>query len=106
MGHAVAGCLTGTVFLAILAHVARTSGALDQGNVRLAFLPAVAALAFVPRRPVPAADPDHAVPAWVAPACHLLLAAPVLALTCWAQLRIMAYTIPPHALGHAPPSTR
>ena len=99
----ITGCLAGTVFLAIQAHVARTSGwLLSQGNVRLALLPALAALAFVPRaafRPLTQTTP---VPAWVAPACHLLLAVPVLALTCWAQLRVMAYTIPPHALGHAP----
>jgi hypothetical protein len=99
----IAGCLTGTAFLAIQAHVARTSGwQLQQGNVRLALLPAVAAVAFVPRaafRPLTQTTP---IPAWVAPACHLLLAAPILAVTCWAQLRIMAYTIPQHALGHAP----
>jgi hypothetical protein len=65
-------------------------------------LPAVAAVAFVPRaafRPLTQTTP---IPAWVAPACHLLLAAPILAVTCWVQLRIMAYTIPPHAIGHAP----
>jgi hypothetical protein len=99
----ITGCMAGTVFLAIQAHVARTSGwQLHQGNVRLALLPAVAALAFVPRaasRPLTQTTP---VPAWVAPACHLLLAAPVMALTCWAQLRVMACTIPPHELGHAP----
>jgi hypothetical protein len=99
----ITGCLTGTVYLAVLAHVAQTSGwLLSQGTVRLAFLPAVAALAFVPRvpfRPVTQAVP---VPAWVAPAGHLLLAVPVLAATCWAQLRIMTYTIPPHTLGHPP----
>jgi hypothetical protein len=38
----------------------------------------------------------------VAPAGHLLLAAPILAVTCWAQLRIMVQTIPPHTLGHPP----
>lgn len=99
----IAGCLAGTVFLAIQAHVARSSGwLLSQGNVRLALLPPVAALAFVPRaafRPLTQTTP---IPAWVAPACHLLLAAPILAVTCWAQLRIMAYTIPSHVLGHAP----
>jgi len=97
------GCLAGTVFLAVLAHVAGTSrGPLDQGTVRLAFLPAVAALAFllrIPFRPLTQATP---VPAWVAPAGHLLLAAPVLAVTCWAQLRIVARTIPPHTVGHPP----
>jgi len=97
------GCLVGTAFLAIQAHVARTSGwQLHQGNVRLALLPAVAALAFVPRaafRPLSLTTP---IPSWLAPAGHLVLAAPVLALTCWAQLRVMAYTLPQHALGPAP----
>jgi hypothetical protein len=99
----VTGCLAGAVLLAIQAHVARTSGwQLSQGNVRLALLPAVAALAFVPRaafRPLTQTTP---VPSWVAPAGHLLLAAPILAVTCWAQLRLMAYTLPQHALGPAP----
>lgn len=99
----ITGCLAGTVFLAIQAHVARTSGwQLRQGNVRLALLPAVAALAFVPRaafRPLTQTTP---VPAWVVPACHQLLAAPIIALTCWTQLRVMACTIPPHTLGHLP----
>lgn len=99
----LAGCLAGTVYLAILAHVAKTSGwLLDQGNVRLAFLPAVAALAFVPRVPFRSLTQVTPVPAWVAPAGHLLLASPILAVTCWAQLRIMTHTIPPHILGHPP----
>ena len=99
----LAGCLAGTAYLAILAHVAKTSGwLLDQGNVRLAFLPAVAALAFVSRVPFRSLTQATPVPAWVAPAGHLLLAAPILAVTCWAQLRIMAHTIPPHILGHPP----
>lgn len=99
----VTGCLAGTVFLAVLARVADTSGGpLDQGTVRLAFLPAVAALAFVPRVPFRPLTQAVPVPAWVAPAGHLLLAVPVLAATCWAQLGIMAQTVPPHALGHPP----
>jgi len=99
----ITGCLAGTVFLAVLAHVAETSrGPLDQGAVRLAFLPAVAALAFVPRVPFRPLTQAVPVPAWVAPAGHLLLAVPVLAATCWAQLRITAQTIPPHTLGHPP----
>jgi hypothetical protein len=99
----ITGCLAGTVFLAIQAHVARTSGwQLSQGNVRLALLPAVAALGFVPRaafRPLTHTTP---VPSWVAPAGHLLLASPILAVTCWAQLRLAAYTLPQHTLGPAP----
>jgi hypothetical protein len=99
----ITGCLAGTVCLAVLAHLAGAPRSpLGPGAVRFAFLPAVAALAFVPRaqfRPLTQATP---VPAWVAPAGHLLLAAPILAATCWAQLRIMAYTFPQHALGHPP----
>jgi len=99
----ISGCLAGTAFLAVMAHVADTSHSpLGAGTVRLAFLPAVAALAFVlraPFRPVTQATP---VPDWVAPAGHILLAAPVLAVTCWAQLRIMAHTVPPRTLSHLP----
>jgi hypothetical protein len=99
----ITGCLAGTIYPAVQAHVAETSGRLlDHGTVRLAFLPAVAALAFVPCIPFRPLTQAVPVPAWVAPAGHLLLAIPVLAATCWAQLRIMAQTIPPHALGHPP----
>ena len=99
----ITGCLAGTAFLAVMARVADISHwTLSQGTVHLAFLPAVAALAFVlraPFRPVTQATP---VPAWVAPAGHIVLAAPVLAITCWAQLRIMAHTIPAHTLSRPP----
>ena len=99
----ITGCLAGTLYLAIMAHVASTSHSpLGQGYVRFASLPAVAALAFVPRaqfRPLTQTTP---VPAWVTPVGQLLLAAPVLAVTCWAQLRIVAHAIPPHAIGHPP----
>jgi hypothetical protein len=97
------GCLAGTAFLAVMARVAVTSHApLDPGTARLAFLPAIAALAFVlraPFRPVTQATP---VPAWLAPVGHIVLAAPVLAVTCWAQLRIVAHSIPPSALSQLP----
>jgi hypothetical protein len=99
------GCLAGTAYLAVMAHFAGSSHSpLAQGDVRLAFLPAVAALAFVPYipfRPLTQATP---VPAWVAPAGHLLLAVPVLAVTCWAQLRLVTHTIPPPAHGRPPAS--
>ena len=99
----ITGCLAGTAFLAVMARFAGTSQSpLDLGTVRLAFLPAIAALAFVlhaPFRPLTQATP---VPAWVAPAGHIALAAPVLAVTCWAQLRIVAHTISPHTLSHPP----
>lgn len=98
----LSGCLAGIAYLAILASVNSNSQPLDQGNVRLAFLPVVAALAFVPRtpfRPLPQTTP---VPAWLAPVGHLLLAAPVVALTCWAQLLIVTHTVPTRVIGHPP----
>jgi hypothetical protein len=99
----IAGCLAGTAILAVVAHFADSAHwSLSQTAVRTAFLPAIAGLAFVPRtwfRPLTHATP---VPARVAPAGHILLAAPVLAVTCWAQLRIMNHTIPPSALGQSP----
>jgi hypothetical protein len=99
----ITGCLAGTGYLAIIAHVAGASHApLGPGSLRLAFLPAVAALAFVTRAPCRPLTQTTPVPAWVVPAGHLLLAALVMTVTCWAQLRIIAHTIPPHALGHPP----
>jgi hypothetical protein len=97
------GCLAGSVYLAVMAHIADTSHwPLGQGYVRLAFLPAVAGLAFILRAPFRPLTQSTPVPAWVAPAAHLLLAAPVLAVTCCAQLRIMTDTISPHMLRHPP----
>jgi hypothetical protein len=91
----IAGCLTGTAVLAVVAHVADSAHwQLSQGAVRFAFAPAVAALAFLPRawfRPVTWATP---VPAWVAQTGLIVLAVPVLAVTCWMQLLITARTIP------------
>jgi hypothetical protein len=99
----VTGCLAGTGYLAVMSHIAETSHwLLAQGYVRLAFLPAVAALAFAlsaPFRPLTQTTP---VPAWVTPAGHLVLAAPVLAATCWAQLHIMTSAIPPYTFRHPP----
>ena len=99
----ITGCLAGTVYLAIMAQVASASHSpLGQGSVRLAFLPAVAALAFVSRAPFRPLTQTTPVPAWVAPAGHVLLATPILTATCWAQLRITAHTIPAHTLSHPP----
>ena len=98
----LSGCVVGTAILALMAHNARNSlSPLNHSAVHVAFLPAVAVLAFVlnaPFRPLTQATP---VPAWVTPAGYLLLAAPVLAVTCWAQLGLMDYSMPP-AAGHAP----
>jgi hypothetical protein len=98
----LAGCLAGTVYLAIMTRLAGTSQPLGQGNLRLAFLPAIAALAFVPRAPFRPLTLITPVPAWTAPAGHVLLAAPIVGLTCWAQLRISASTIPAHVLERPP----
>jgi hypothetical protein len=102
-GTLLAGCLAGTVYLAIFAHVAKNSGWLvGQGNVRLAFLPAVAVMSFVVRGPFRPLTQAVPVPSWVTPAGHLLLAAPILAATCWAQLCIMTQSIPAQTVGHPP----
>jgi hypothetical protein len=99
----IIGCLAGTAFLAVMARVADTSHApLGLATARLAFLPAIAALAFIPRIPFRPLTQVTPVPAWLAPAGHIALAAPVLAVTCWAQLRIVAHTIPPRTLSHPP----
>ncbi len=67
----VAGCASGTLVLALMAHFAGHSP-LNQDNVRLTFLPAVGALAFVPHvqfRPVIQTAP---IPTWIAPAGQVL----------------------------------
>jgi hypothetical protein len=100
----ISGCLASLAYLAVLAHFAHAPRPpLDPEAVRLAFLPAVAALAFVPRTPFRPLAQATPVPAWVAPAGHLLLAAPILAATCWAQLGIIASTVPAHTPGPLPP---
>jgi hypothetical protein len=103
-GAVLAGCLAGLVYLAILAHFADAAGSpLDYGSVRLAFLPAAAALAFALRTPFRPLTQVTPLPAWLAQVGQLLLAAPVLAVTCWGELRIVAYTVPPHAIGYRLP---
>jgi hypothetical protein len=97
------GCLAGTVVLAVVAHSADASHwQLSQAAVRYAFLPAIAALAYVPRAPFRPLTQATPMPAWVGPVGHILLAAPVLALTCWTQLLIMAHTVPAGAKGDLP----
>lgn len=91
----IIGCLLGLIYLVTLAHAADSAHwSLSQGNMRLAFVPAIAALAFVVRAPLRPLAQTTPVPVWVAPAGYLLLAAPVLAATCWAELRIVAHTVP------------
>jgi hypothetical protein len=95
----LAGCATGTVLLAALGQTSRAP--LDQGTVRLTFLPAVAALAFVPRPPSQGLAETAPLPTWVTSAAQTLLAVPTVAITCWIQLMIMKTTIPVGA-GHPP----
>jgi hypothetical protein len=97
----IGGCLAGLGYLAVMACFAG-SQPLDYGSVRLTFVPAVAALAFVPRAPFRPLAQTVPVPAWVAQSGQLALAAPVLAVTCWAQLRIIAHAFPPPAVIHRP----
>jgi hypothetical protein len=99
----IIGCLAGTGYLAVMAHVADSARwLLGSGYVREAFLPAIAGLGFVVRAPFRPLTQVTPVPAWVSPASHLLLAAPILAATCWAQLRIAAHNIAALTLGHPP----
>lgn len=99
----ITGCLAGTGYLALMAHVADSAHwLLGSGYVREAFLPAIAGLAFVVRAPFRPLTQVTPVRAWVTPASHLLLAAPILAATCWAQLRIAAHNTVTLTLGHPP----
>jgi hypothetical protein len=94
----IVGCLAGLTYLAILAHAADTAHwSLGEGYVRFAFVPAIAALAFVVRTPLRPLTQTTPVPVWAAPVGYLLLATPVLAVTCWADLSIVAHTVLHHA---------
>lgn len=97
----LAGCASGTVVLAVMAHFAGHSP-LNQDNVRMTFLPAVGAVAFVPHVHFRPAVQTTAVPTWIAPAGQVLLALPVVALTCWLQLGLMASTYPAHFADRLP----
>lgn len=98
----ITGCLVGTGYLAIMAHVADSAHwLLGLGYIREAFIPAVGALAFVVRAPFRPLTQVTPVPAWVTPVGHVLLAAPILAATCWVQLRIAAHNAA-LTLGHPP----
>jgi hypothetical protein len=90
-----AGCLTGTAVLALLAYFAGTSHTpLNQTTVRLTLLPAVAALTFVPHTPLRPLAQTTPLPTSIASATQVLLAVPVLVVTSWVQLVIMAHTHP------------
>jgi hypothetical protein len=94
-GPLLGGCLSGLALLALLAYVAdRSHSPLDQTQVRLTFVPALAGLAFVARAPVRPLAVAAPMPAWVTPAGQLLLAGPVLAATVALQLGLVAHTSP------------
>jgi hypothetical protein len=97
----LAGCGGGTAVLALLTRFASQT-ALDQNTVRMTFLPAVAALAFVPHVHFRPLSQVTAVPSPIIAAGQTLLALPVLAVTCWVQLRLMAGTVPANAAGRLP----
>jgi hypothetical protein len=97
----IAGCASGTLTLAIMAHFADHT-AISQSTVRVTLLPALAAFAFVPHvhfRPLVQTTP---LPIWIMPAGQVLLALPLLALTCWLQLLLMSSTVPPQSRQHLP----
>jgi hypothetical protein len=99
----ICGCLTGTGFLVLMAHLTHGSHmTLSQGTARFAFLPVAAALAFLLRRSFRPLIQVTPVPAWVTQAAHVLLATPFLGATCWLQLRILASTFPTVAEVHPP----
>lgn len=99
----VAGCLAATAVLWLLRYVAATNhSSVDQDTMRFTVLPVVAALAFVPRtafRPLIDTTP---VPAWLAPAGQIMLAVPVVAVTCWVQLLLIRPQNPSGVITHLP----
>jgi hypothetical protein len=86
----LAGCCAGTGLTAALALLA---GSLQQPLalgifIRAAFVPVLAAAAFLPADPVRQLTGALPARAWLTPAMRLALALPVLAGTCWAELRL------------------
>ncbi|MGH9123594.1 MAG: hypothetical protein ACRDZ8_02570 [Acidimicrobiales bacterium] len=99
-----AGCASGTGLLLVLAHLSHASHLpLNQDTVRIGFLPPVMALAFVLRAPGRVVSQAAPLPAWLPPAGQICLVVPVLVVTGWVQLHIMASTVSRGAL-HPPPA--
>lgn len=91
----VSGCAAGTLLLDLIAHLMHAShGTVDQNTLRLTFLTAVAALAFVPKAPSKPVSQAVPVPGWIGPAGQILLSLPVIAATAWVQLRIIGVGLP------------
>jgi hypothetical protein len=98
-----AGCGAGTAALALLAYFAGTSHTpLDQTTVRLTLLPAAAALTFVPHPPLRPLAQTSPLPTSILAVTQVVLAVPVLVVTSWVQLVIMAHTHPANARHHLP----
>lgn len=94
----LAGCLSGTVLVEVMAHVLHMSHAsLTQNDLRFTFLTAVAALAFVPRTSFRPVSQSVAVPGWIFPVGQVVLSLPVVVVTGWLQLHIVEATMPPAA---------
>jgi hypothetical protein len=92
------GCVAGTALLDLTAHVMHDShGTVDQNTLRLTFLTAVAALAFVPRAPMRPITQVVATPSWIVPVGQTLMGLPVVALTAWLQMRIVEAGVPARA---------
>jgi hypothetical protein len=97
----LAGCLSGTALELIVENTSRFP--LTPNAVRMAFLPAVAALCFVPHvyfQPLVRTVP---VPIWIVAVGHTLFALPILAATCVAQVELMIGSFPAHS-PVAPPA--
>ena len=62
--------------------------------MRITLLPAVAALCFTPHGHSRHVVQTAPLPAWITTAGPVLFALPLLAATCWGQLRLMAGTAP------------
>jgi hypothetical protein len=99
----IAGCLTGTAVLWLLRYVSDTNhSAVDQNTMRFTILPAIAAVAFVPHIPFRPLVDTTPVPAWIASAGQIVLAIPILALTCWVQLLLISPRTPPGVIAPSP----
>ena len=94
----LAGCAAGTALLELSAHLLHAShGSVGQNTLRFTFLSAVAALAFVPKTPFRPITQAVPVPGWILVAGQLLCCLPVIAATCWLQLRIIEVGLPSSA---------
>ena len=91
----LASCAAGTALLDLTAHVLHAShSTVNQNTMRFTFLSAIAALAFVPQAPFRLIRRTVPVPSATTSAGHILLSVPIVAATCWLQLRIIDAGVP------------